>query len=120
MKKKIRIIIISIIVFIVATFTGVNMLLNGDAILKNFVIKSVTNNFTKFTVEYESVPAAEYYRIAIISADDRKVFETTSTDTKVDIELTNLINNKEYSLMVYAYDKLGDSRPAKEDYIFLP
>lgn len=118
MKKKIRVVIISIIVFIVATFTGVNMLLNGDAILKNFVIKSVTNNFTKFTVEYESVPAAEYYRIAIISEDERKVFETTSTDTKVDIELTNLINNKEYSLMVYAYDKLGDSRPAKEDFTF--
>lgn len=118
MKKKIRVIVVSIIIFIVATFTGVNMLLNGDEILKNFVIKSVTNSYTKFTIEYEEVPAAEYYRIAIISADDRKVFETTSTDTKVDIELTNLINNKEYSLMVYAYDKLGDSRPAKEDYTF--
>ncbi|MDE5631118.1 MAG: chitobiase/beta-hexosaminidase C-terminal domain-containing protein, partial [Bacilli bacterium] len=104
---------------VVATFSGVNILLNGDEILKNFVIKSVTNNFTKFTVEYESVPAAEYYRIAIISEDERKVFETTSTDTKVDMELTNLINNKEYSLMVYAYDKLGDSRPAKEDYTFI-
>lgn len=119
MKKKIRVIIVSIIVFVVATFTGVNMLLNGDEILKNFVITSVTNSYTKFTVEYESVPAAQYYRITIISADDRKVFETTSTETKVDIELTNLINKKEYSLMVYAYDKLGDSRPAKEDYTFI-
>lgn len=119
MKKKIRVVIISIIVFICATFAGVNMLLNGDTILKNFAIKSVTNSFTIFTIEYDEVPAAEYYRIAIISDDDRKVFETTSTETKVEIELTNLINNKEYSLMVYAYDKLGDSRPAKEDYTFV-
>ncbi len=117
--KILRIFLVGITVFIVATIIGVENLLNSSAILKNFNILSVDNKSTKFTVEVEPVKAAVEYKITIISDDERKVFETTSKDPKTEIELTNLVHNKEYSLMVYAIDSVGDSRPANKDYIFV-
>lgn len=116
--KKLRITLISLVVFILMTVIVVNMLLNGSKILKNFDIISFTNVDSKYVLKFERVPAAVKYKVEIIDEDGIKVYDNTTGKTSNDIELTNLEYNKEYSLMVYAYDAIGDYRPANKEYTF--
>ena len=119
MSRKLKIIIPVIIVFIISTIASVYLLFQSDEILVNFEILSVKNNYTDYTVAFSKVKAAEYYSIKIHNSSNRLVYEITTKDEKVTFPLTNLQYNEEYSLMVFAYDKLGDYRPCKNEYKFI-
>lgn len=116
--KIIRVIIITLIVFIISTIIGVNYLLNGEDILVNFNIISITNEYTTYTLKHEQVNAAKYYKIEIRDEKNYKIYEKETKKTINNFELTNLDYNEEYSLMVYAYSKEGDYRPANKDIKF--
>lgn len=117
MKKKLRIIFI-IIVFVISSIVAVNILLNGDKILINFSILSLDNKYTSFTLKHSNVSAAEFYKIEIRDQDNLKIYELETKKTINNFTLTNLNYDEEYSIMVYAYDEVGDYRPASEAYTF--
>ena len=121
--NKLRVFIIAFIILIVTTLISVYILRdsNSAAVLKRFNIKYVDNTYKTFTVEYERVPAAKYYKIEILDNTNtrNKLYTDETTDTKVSFDLENLENGVEYSLMVYAYDARGDYRPANEEKIFI-
>ena len=118
MIRKLKIIIPAVLVFILSTVASVYLLFQSDEILVNFEILSVKNDYTEYQVEFSKVKAADYYLIQIHNSSNRKVFETKTNDEKVTLSLTNLQNNEEYSLMVFAYDKVGDYRPCEKEYKF--
>lgn len=119
MRRSVRVLIVLIVVFIISTVIGVNLILKGDDILVNFDIVSLTNKGTTYTLEYESVKAALEYKIEIRSDENRKVFEKRTDKTSLDLELTNLTYGTKYYLMVYAYDVVGDYRPANKEIEFV-
>lgn len=116
--KKIRLIVIGAVVFILATITSVYMLFQSDEILINFEITKFFNNHTDFRIEFEELKAADHYVIQMHDSENRKVFELNTDKTNNEFSLTNLQYSEEYSVMVFAYDKLGDYRPCKEAYTF--
>lgn len=118
MKKR-RLILIVLVVFILATSLSVKLLFSSDEILVNFEILKVTNHYTDYVVEFSNVKAADHYVIQVHDDANRKVFEKTTNDLKNTLSLTNLINNEEYAIMVFAYDKLGDYRPCEKEYKFV-
>lgn len=119
MSSKIKRTIIISIVFLLSTIVSVFILFNGNKILVNFEIISLENNFTEYSLEFSKVKAADHYVIEIHNSNNRKVFELTTNDEKNTFSLTNLKYNEEYSLMVYAYDKVGDYRPCEKAYKFI-
>lgn len=119
MSSKIKRTIIISIVFLLSTIVSVFILFNGNKILVNFEIISLENNFTEYSLEFSKVKAADHYVIEIHNSNNRKVFELTTNDEKNTFSLTNLKYNEEYSLMVYAYDKVGDYRPCEKAYKFV-
>lgn len=117
--KKIRIFILALIVFIVATIVGVKIILNGDKILVNFEILDVKQEYTNFHISFSEVKAAKHYVITIHDSNNRKVFESDTKKTETDLALTNLVTGTEYTLKVFAYDKVGDYRPCLNEYKFV-
>lgn len=117
MKKK-RLFLIGLVVFVLATTLSVKLLFASDKILVNFEILNVTNHYTNYEVEFSRVKAADHYVIQIHDSENRKVYEKSTNDVKNTLSLTNLINNHEYSIMVFAYDSLGDYRPCDKEYKF--
>lgn len=118
MSSKVKRVLIVTVVFIIATIISVLILFNGNKILVNFEIIDLTNNYTEYTLKFAKVKAADHYVIEIHNSDNRKVFSLDTKDELNKFSLTNLKNNEEYSLMVYAYDKLGDYRPCEKEYKF--
>ena len=117
MRRR-RIYIIIVITFIIATSISVLLLLNSSKILRNFKIISVSNEMHEYTIKFERVKAAVNYRINIYDQNDIKIFDETTTNTTEKITLNDLEYDNTYSVMVYAIDKLGESRPAKSPYTF--
>lgn len=117
--RKLRIFIISLIVFVIATFAGVYIIYNGDDILVNFEITNVKNDFTNYEIEFSEVKAANHYTIQLHDSNNRKVYETDTKNTKEKLSLTNLISGEEYTFKVFAYDKVGDFRPCVNEYKFV-
>lgn len=115
-KKKIYIAIVCS--FIIATILSVFILLNSSNILTNFKILSVSNDMREYTIKFERVKAAVNYRITIYDKYDIKIYDELFDKNIVKINLNDLEYDNEYSLMVYAIDKSGESRPAKEAYTF--
>lgn len=104
--------------FIVATILSVFILLNSNKILTNFKIISVDNNMREYTVNYERVKAAVNYRITIYDQNDIKIYDEIFDSNVAKFNLNNLEYDNTYSLMVYAIDKSGETRPAKSEYKF--
>lgn len=104
--------------FIVATILSVFILLNSNKILTNFKIISVDNNMREYTVKYERVKAAVNYRITIYDQNDIKIYDEIFDSNVAKFNLNNLEYDNTYSLMVYAIDKSGETRPAKSEYKF--
>ena len=121
-REKIRTLIIAIAILLGTSLISVYILLNSSSasILKSFNIKKIDIAYRTFTVEYEKVPAAKYYKIEIIDNTGRrnKLYTKETQNTKETFELQNMENGIEYSLMVYAYDARGDYRPANEEKLF--
>lgn len=115
-NKKLFIIIF--IVFIIMSIISSLILLNGNTILKNFKILKVTNENTNYTIKHEKVKAAVSYRITIHDENDIKIYDSETKDTTNTISLNNLEYDNNYSLMIYAIDALGESRPAEKPVIF--
>ncbi len=118
MNRK-RLFLIGLVVFILATALSVKLLFASDEILVNFEILNVSNNYSNYVVEFSGVKAADHYVIQVHDGKNRKVFEKTTNDLTNTLSLTNLINNEEYSIMVFAYDKLGDYRPCEKEFKFI-
>lgn len=118
MKKK-EVFLIGLVVFILATAFSVRLLFSSDKILVNFEILNVTNHYSDYVVEFSEVKAADHYVIQVHDASNRKVYEKTTNKLTDTLSLTNLINNEEYSIMVFAYDELGDYRPCEKEYKFV-
>lgn len=118
MSSKIKRTIVVSIVFLLSTIISVFILLNGNKILVNFEIISLNNNYTEYNLEFSKVKAADHYVVQIHNSSNVKVFETDTKNEEVTFNLTNLKYNEEYSLMVFAYDKLGDYRPCEKEYKF--
>ena len=117
--RKLHIFIVAFIVFVVATIFVSNYLLNSGSILKKFSIISVENKYTEYEIAFDDVKAAEYYRIVIHDANNNKVLDYETEESTNVLSLTNLEYGTEYEVMVYAYDKVGDYRPAEEPYMFV-
>lgn len=117
--RKLHIFIVAFIVFVVATIFVSNYLLNSGSILKKFSIISVENKYTEYEIAFDDVKAAEYYRIVIHDANNNKVLDYETEESTNVLSLTNLEYGTEYEVMVYAYDKVGDYRPAEEPYTFV-
>ena len=121
--NKIKVFIIAFVILIITSLISVYILRDSRsaAILRNFDIKYIDNKYKTFTVEYERVPAAKYYKIEILDNTNtrNKMYTKETTNTKESFDLENLENGVEYSLMVYAYDARGDYRPANEEKTFI-
>lgn len=118
MKRTIIAIVASVLTFIIATFTVSIIILNGDKILKNFSIISVDNISTKYTVKFEKVKAAKNYDIIIYNENNSIFYNKNVNTTKETIDLKNIKYNQKYKLVVFAYDKLGDSISVNNPYTF--
>ena len=118
MRKKTKVIIVCVIAFILSTIGASYYLLNSDKILTNFDIVSVTNDFRIYKIKYNKVKAADHYVIQIHDSNNIKVFEMSTTNNEEEIELSNLSYDTDYTIMVYAYDSLGDYRPVNKPYTF--
>lgn len=117
--KKIIIALISILLtFICVTFLVSAIILNGDKILSSFNIIDVDNTSTNFNIKFEKVKAAEYYDIVVYNNDNIPIYSKTVYETKNQVDLNMLEYNLKYKLVVYAYDKLGDSIAVKNPYKF--
>lgn len=117
MKKKYTV-IIGIIVFIIATVTISNIILNGNTILKHFNITNVSNIGTNYTIDFEKVNAAHHYNIIITDEYSNKVFDLETKKTTNEIELTNLEYDVNYTVSVIAYDKDSHTRKSNNNYNF--
>lgn len=119
MSSKLKRTMIISIVFLLSTMISVIILLNSNKILVNFEILNLSNNYTEYSLEFSKVKAADHYVIQIHNSSNRKVFELSTETEKNTFNLTNLKYNEEYSLMVFAYDKVGDYRPCEKEYKFI-
>ncbi len=117
--RKSKIFLIAIIVFVIASLLGAGIILNGTTILRKFKITSVTNKYNQYTVTFDKVKAAEYYKIEIVDANDIKVYDENTTDTTNILSLTNLEAKMKYRLNVTAFDKDGNKREAVKKYEFV-
>ena len=121
--NKLKVFFIAFSILIITSLISVYILRDSKqaAILKSFNIKYIDNTYKTFTVEFEKVPAAKYYKIEILDNTNarNKLYTHETTKTKESFELENLENGVEYSLMVYAYDARGDYRPANEEKTFI-
>lgn len=118
MKRIIIAIVAVLLTFLATTFAVVAILLNSDKILSSFSIISVDNVSTTFVVRYEKVKAAAYYDLIVYNDRNVQIYSKTFTNTTANIELTMLEYNAEYKLVIYAYDKLGDSITVVNPYKF--
>lgn len=116
--KKIRMIVVGVLTFIIALAIGMVMLFNSDKILINFDIISVTNEDNIFTVKYENVKAADYYVLNVYDDLNRKIYETTTEENVIEFPIDHLVHDTAYSFMIYAYDENGDYRPANKEVIY--
>ncbi|MDD4706093.1 MAG: FN3 associated domain-containing protein [Bacilli bacterium] len=117
--KKIIIALISILfTFIGVTFLVSAFILNGGKILSSFNIIDVENVSTNFSIKFEKVKAAEYYDIVVYNSDNIPIYSKTIYENENQIDLNMLEYNLKYKLIVYAYDKLGDSIAVKNPYKF--
>ncbi len=117
--RRIIIAITSILLtFIGVTFAVSAIILNSDKILNSFSIISVDNVSSNFTVNFEKVKAAKYYDVVVYNEDNIEIFSKTVYKTNVMIELNRIEYDSKYKMVIYAYDKLGDSISVVNPYTF--
>ncbi len=118
MKKNIIALGSILLTFIIVTFSVSLIILNGDKILSSFNIIDVSNVSTNFNVKFEKVKAADYYDIVIYNKNNVPIYSKTVYNTNNKIDLNMLEYNLKYKLVIYAYDKLGDSKSVNNPYYF--
>ena len=118
MKEILIKVLIIIFMFIALTFVSVFFLMNSSSVLVSFGIKNVSNIYNTFELTFDKVKAAKYYRVELNDQESNLIYFFNTEDTYNKFYVDNLIYNTTYSLMVYAYDKDGNSMPAREAYQF--
>ncbi len=118
MKRIIMAIIFVLLTFIGVTFVVSAILLNSDKILNSFSIISVDNVSHFFAINFEKVKAANYYEIVVYNENNEEVFSEKVDKTNININLDRINYNVKYKIVIYAYDKLGDSVAVLNPYVF--
>lgn len=118
MKRIIMAIIFVLLTFIGVTFVVSAILLNSDKILNSFNIISVDNVSHFFAINFEKVKAANYYEIVVYNENNEEVFSEKVDTTNININLDRIKYNVKYKIVIYAYDKLGDSVAVLNPYVF--
>jgi N-acetylmuramoyl-L-alanine amidase len=118
MRRIIIAIITSLITFIITTFIVSLIIINSGKILKSFNIISVENVSTKYNIKFERVKAAEYYEIIVYDKNNSLFFTKKTYDTANTLNLSNIEYNQKYKLVVFAFNKLGDSISVNNPYSF--
>lgn len=107
-----------LLTFIGVTFAVSAILLNSDKILNSFSIISVDNIAHTFNINFEKVGAASYYDVVVYNDLNIEVYSKNVNKTNVLIDLEMIKYNEEYKIVIYAYDKLGDSISNNNPYAF--
>lgn len=117
-KLKIKTFILAFITFIISSFVCSILIINGDKFLKSFNIISVSNISTKYNVKFENVKAADEYEIIVYNSDNEIVYNTKSDNNEVNMNLDKIKYNEQYKIVIFAYDKLGNSVSVKNPHEF--
>ena len=118
MKITIKTLSLIIIIFVITTIIVSLSILNGNHYLKNFNIISVNNIATTYNLKFEKVKSAKYYEIIVYSNDNSVFYEEKTTNNNVSLNLSNIINNNEYKIVILAYDENGNNITVNNPYSF--
>lgn len=117
-KLKIRTILIALITLLIGSLATSYSIVNSDDFLKSFKITNLTNINTKYHLEYEKTTNATVYEVIIYDESSEIIFNEKTTENVVDFDLNNLRYDEKYKLVIYAYDKNGESISVKNPYEF--
>lgn len=117
-KLKIRTILIALITLLVGSLATSYSIVNSDDFLKSFKITNLTNVNTKYHLEYEKTKNATIYEVIIYDESSEIIFNEKTTENIIDFDLNSLKYDEKYKLVIYAYDKNGDSISVKNPYEF--
>lgn len=117
-KLKIRTILIALITLLIGSLATSYSIVNSDNFLKSFKITNLTNVNTKYHLEYEKTTNATVYEVIIYDESSEIIFNEKTTENVVDFDLNNLRYDEKYKLIIYAYDKNGESISVKNPYEF--
>lgn len=117
-KLKIRTILIALITLLIGSLATSYSIVNSDDFLKSFKITNFTNVNTKYHLEYEKTTNATVYEVIIYDESSEIIFNEKTTENVVDFDLNNLRYDEKYKLVIYAYDKNGESISVKNPYEF--
>lgn len=117
-KLKIRTILIALITLLIGSLATSYSIVNSDNFLKSFKITNLTNVNTKYHLEYEKTTNATVYEVIIYDESSEIIFNEKTTENVVDFDLNNLRYDEKYKLVIYAYDKNGESISVKNPYEF--
>lgn len=117
-KLKIRTILIALITLLIGSLATSYSIVNSDDFLKSFKITNLTNVNTKYHLEYEKTTNATIYEVIIYDESSEIIFNEKTTENVVDFDLNNLRYDEKYKLVIYAYDKNGESISVKNPYEF--
>lgn len=117
-KLKIRTILIALITLLIGSLATSYSIVNSDDFLKSFKITNLTNVNTKYHLEYEKTTNATVYEVIIYDESSEIIFNEKTTENVVDFDLNNLRYDEKYKLIIYAYDKNGESISVKNPYEF--
>lgn len=117
-KLKIRTILIALITLFIGSLATSYSIVNSDDFLKSFKITNFTNVNTKYHLEYEKTKNATVYEVIIYDESSEIIFNEKTTENIVDFDLNNLRYDEKYKLVIYAYDKNGESISVKNPYEF--
>lgn len=117
-KLKIRTILIALITLLIGSLATSYSIVNSDDFLKSFKITNLTNVNTKYHLEYEKTKNVTVYEVIIYDESSEIIFNEKTTENVVDFDLSNLRYDEKYKLVIYAYDKNGESISVKNPYEF--
>lgn len=117
-KLKIRTILIALITLLIGSLATSYSIVNSDDFLKSFKITNFTNVNTKYHLEYEKTKNATVYEVIIYDESSEIIFNEKTTENILDFDLNNLKYDEKYKLVIYAYDKNGESISVKNPYEF--
>ena len=117
-KLKIRTILIALITLFIGSLATSYSIVNSDDFLKSFKITNFTNVNTKYHLEYEKTKNATVYEVIIYDESSEIIFNEKTTENIVEFDLNNLRYDEKYKLVIYAYDKNGESISVKNPYEF--
>ena len=119
MKKIILKIGIIIFSFIALTLLGVFFLMHSNMVLVSFNIREVKNIYNTFFIKFDKVKAAKNYKVELTDSNANIIYSFITETNDNQVIINNMDYNKEYSLMVYAYDDKGNYMPCKQSYEFV-